>query len=129
MAASERISRARTLRKNATPEENLLWYRFLRRHPARFRRQHPIGPYILDFFCPGCRIAVELDGGGHYEPEQAEHDRRRDQWLSEQSIFVLRFTNTEIKEQFAAVCETIQRKVAEHPPQSAVRTAPPQGGS
>ena len=129
MAPSERINRARTLRKHATPEENLLWYRFLRGYPARFRRQHPIGPYVLDFFCPSRRLAVELDGGGHYEPRQMEHDRRRDRWLREQNVLVLRFTNSEVKERFTAVCEAIHRAVAERPPQSAARTAPPRGGS
>ncbi|MBQ3488330.1 MAG: DUF559 domain-containing protein, partial [Clostridia bacterium] len=62
----EMIRRARELRKNATPQERKLWYEFLRSHPSRFRRQQPIGPYVVDFFCSSARIAVELDGGGHY---------------------------------------------------------------
>lgn len=105
------IQRARQLRRDATPQERKLWYEFLRDHPARFRRQQPIGFYIVDFYCSAARLAVELDGGGHYEPEQIEHDRKRDAYLREQGIRVLRFTNLEIKNEFLQVCEVIDRAV------------------
>jgi len=107
----EMIRRARELRKNATPQERKLWYEFLRNHPARFRRQQPIGPYIVDFFCSSARLAVELDGGGHYEEEQMHYDRRRDDFLRSQNIQVLRFTNLDVQKEFSAVCETIDRAV------------------
>lgn len=92
----EMIRRARKLRKDATPQERKLWYEFLRNHPARFRRQQPLGFYIVDFYCPTARLVVELDGSGHYEPEQIEYDLKRDAYLCEQGMRVLRFTNLEL---------------------------------
>jgi very-short-patch-repair endonuclease len=56
----------------------------------QFRRQHPVGPYILDFYCALARLAVEVDGSGHQTPEQADHDQRRDAWLNQNGIRVLR---------------------------------------
>ena len=58
---------AQELRKNMTKEENLLWYRFLRHYDVRFRRQCPLGQYIVDFYCSKARLVVELDGSQHYE--------------------------------------------------------------
>jgi very-short-patch-repair endonuclease len=72
--------------------EVLLW-QDLRRSAlasARFRRQHSIGPYILDFFCAAARLAVEIDGASHDHPEQAAHDQARDKCLTAQGITVLR---------------------------------------
>jgi very-short-patch-repair endonuclease len=56
----------------------------------KFRRQHPIGPYVLDFFCPAHRLAVEVDGGMHNEDDRAEKDAARDRWLARQGIMTLR---------------------------------------
>ena len=109
----EMIRRARRLRKEATPQERKLWYEFLRNHPARFRRQQPLGFYIVDFYCPAARLVVELDGSGHYEPEQIEYDLKRDAYLCEQGMRVLRFTNLELQREFQQVCEVIDRAV--HP--------------
>lgn len=58
---------AQHLRKNATKEENKLWYQFLRTYPVQFRRQVVFGPYILDFYCAAAKLAVELDGSQHFE--------------------------------------------------------------
>lgn len=109
---SKTIQRAKDLRKNATPQERKLWYEFLRCYPVHFRRQHPVGPYILDFYCHTARLAIELDGGGHYEPEQMAYDQRRSAYLQSEGIRVLRFTNLEINNEFSAVCETIDRSIA-----------------
>ena len=75
-----------------TLPEVLLWQalRGGRAGGLRFRRQHPIGPYVLDFYCPAARLAVEVDGEAHDIPDQAGHDLRRDAWLAEQGIQVLR---------------------------------------
>src|SRR5262245_5177190 len=62
----------------------------------RFRRQHPIGPWILDFYCPSAKLAVEVDGAEHDMAPQIAHDPRRDAWLSERGIRVLRFAASEI---------------------------------
>ena len=58
-----------------TPWERKLWYEFLRSYPVRFQRQKAIGNYIADFYCAKARLVVELDGGGHYTPEQIEKDK------------------------------------------------------
>jgi very-short-patch-repair endonuclease len=86
------LKRARKLRRKLTLPEVLLWERIRggRLHGLRFRRQHPIGPYILDFYCPSTRLAVEIDGTGHDHESQWAHDKRRDRWLGENRIRVLR---------------------------------------
>jgi very-short-patch-repair endonuclease len=104
---------ARQLRKNATKEENKLWFQFLRSYPSAFRRQYVIGPYITDFYCKRAALALELDGSQHYEPEEQLADERRTAWLRQQGIMVLRFTNLDILQRFHAVCEEIDRVVKE----------------
>jgi len=81
-----------------------LWYDFLRDHPAKFRRQEIVGNYIIDFFSYEAMVAIELDGSQHYEPEALAYDQRRDAFLREQGITVLRYTNLEIQRDFNAVC-------------------------
>ena len=77
--------------------EVILWQALRRRQLAKhFRRQHPAGPYILDFYCSRAKVAVEVDGAAHDFVPQALHDRRRDAWLNEQGIRVLRFAAAEI---------------------------------
>jgi len=82
-----------------TLPERLLW-RELRGGQlagARFRRQHPIGPYILDFYCATAFMAVEIDGAAaHGGPDRAAHDDRRDAWLKEQGIQVVRFAAADV---------------------------------
>ncbi len=73
-----------------TAPEVKLWSLLRGRRP-RFRRQHPVGPYILDFFCPERRLAVEVDGAGHDHPTQAAHDADRGLWLEQRGIRVIRF--------------------------------------
>ncbi len=101
---------AQNLRKNQTKEESLLWNRFLKRYPMRFRRQYVIGNYIVDFYCHGAKLAVELDGSQHYEPTEAEKDRARTAYLESQGITVLRFSNLDILRRFEEGCAEIDRK-------------------
>ena len=84
-----------------TLPEVLLWdvLRGRRVGQLRFRRQHPVGPYVLDFYCPSARLAVEIDGSAHDHPDRAMHDARRDAWLIEHSIRVLRFDAKDILDQ------------------------------
>ena len=92
------FKRARALRRTMTLPEVILW-RHLRGDALaglRFRRQHPVGPYILDFFCHAARLAIEIDGGAHESTDRAAHDRRRDRWLTGQSIRVLRFAARDV---------------------------------
>ena len=99
------------LRKNQTKEENLLWYNFLRKYPARFRRQYVIGNYIVDFYCHQARLVVELDGSQHYEPEGRDADAQRTAWLEAQGLTILRFSNLDVLQSFNAVCEVIDTAV------------------
>ena len=98
---------SQTLRKNQTKEEAKLWYQFLRKYPLQFRRQYKIGNYIVDFYCHKAKLVVELDGSGHYEPEQKTYDKIRTDYINQQGISVLRFTNTDIQQNFYAVCSCI----------------------
>ncbi|RYF90774.1 MAG: DUF559 domain-containing protein, partial [Caulobacteraceae bacterium] len=86
------ISRARVLRSNTSLPEGLLWRRLRDRQleGLRFRRQHPAGPYVLDFYCAAARLAVEVDGQHHHDEARKEHDAIRDRWLERQGIQVLR---------------------------------------
>ena len=104
---------SRQLRKSATKEESLLWYNFLSQYPLRFRRQYVIGNYIVDFYCHKAKLAVELDGSGHYEPAAAEKDRIRTAYLNGQGVRVLRFTNLDILRNFQAVCKQIHTACGE----------------
>jgi very-short-patch-repair endonuclease len=85
------IAKARTLRKEMSLPEVLLW-RELRRRPAgyKFRRQHPAGPFIFDFACLEARLAFEIDGEAHGRGSAANHDETRDEWLANQGYRTLR---------------------------------------
>ena len=70
----ENISLSKTLRKNATPQENRLWYDFLSKYEFRFQRQKAIGDFIADFYCHDARLIIELDGSQHYDEKQMLKD-------------------------------------------------------
>ena len=92
------LRHARSMRRQLTPSQGKLWRRLRdRRAEFKFRRQHPIGRYILDFFCPEARLAIEVDGDQHAQPEQLQHDRRRTAWLRLHGIFVMRVPVAEIE--------------------------------
>ncbi len=95
------------LRNNATKEENHLWYDYLRTYPVRFNRQRIIGKYIVDFYCPQAKLAVEIDGSQHYEPKGQNYDVARTEYLNRLGIMVLRFTNFDVNNNFLGVCDTI----------------------
>ena len=99
------------LRKAMTKEENLLWYRFLRKYPVQFRRQYVIGSYIVDFFCHKAKLVVELDGSQHYESEIHAYDRERTAYLESPGLIVLRFSNLDVLRKFSNVCEAIDEAV------------------
>lgn len=104
------IRKARTLRQTMTDAERALWRRL--RHDqlgVRFRRQHPVGPYVADFACRPLRLIVEVDGGQH--ATRAAPDRRRDAWLKEQGFSVLRFWNHDVLGDLDAVVDRIHMEV------------------
>jgi very-short-patch-repair endonuclease len=78
---------------------------------ARFRRQHPVGPYVLEFYCDALRLAVEVDGEGHERPDQARADVARDAWLAERSIEVWRIPARDVLRDLTEVLERIERRV------------------
>ena len=92
------------LRRNMTREERHLWYDFLKKLPYTVNRQKVFGNYILDFYCAEAKVAIELDGSQHYEQEAKRKDAERDNFLLEQGITVLRYTNLEINSNFDGVC-------------------------
>ena len=103
--------RARVLRKNSTDAERKLW-QHLRRSQAngcKFRRQQPIGPYIVDFVCFEKRLIVEVDGGQHVQ--QIEDDNVRTEWLRSQHLKVLRFWNNQVLKEIGDVQLSILRKL------------------
>ena len=112
------IPLAKELRKHMTPWERTLWYRFLRSYPIRFQRQKAIGDDIVDFYCAKARLAVELDGGGHYEPERQAADQRRTEALGTLGLQVIRFSNLDIDQNFDGVCQVIDLAVQQSLPQS-----------
>lgn len=103
--------RSQELRKNATPQENKLWYEFLRKHPCPFARQKTIDSYIVDFLCASKKLVIEIDGSQHYTDEGLEYDRIRTDLFKSMELHVIRFTNTEIDNSFANVCAAIQNYI------------------
>ena len=105
------IPLAKILRKNMTPWERKLWYEFLRNYPIRFQRQKAIGNYIVDFYCAKAGLVIELDGGGHYNVEQARQDDIRTKELEKMNLTVVRICNLDIDRNFRGVCEYIDLTV------------------
>lgn len=99
------------LRKNMTEEELILWSKLKGKQleGKKFRRQHSIGNYIVDFYCPENKLAIELDGGQHFEDEQEIYDKIRTKYLNDFGIQVLRFTNLEIRKNLTGILEEIYK--------------------
>jgi len=110
---SKLVPNAKILRKNMTREERHLWYDYLKTYPVRFLRQKVFGPYILDFYCAEAKLVIELDGGQHYDPIGSEKDRERTAFLGQYDLMVVRIPNNEVNQNFAGVCEYIDRLVKE----------------
>jgi very-short-patch-repair endonuclease len=107
VSTSIRRSAAKRLRANTTSHERKLW-RALREFPVQgthFRRQAPIGRYIVDFLCPAKRLIIEVDGGHHADDDTARRDRDRQLWLEKEGYRVVRFWNSDIASDLTAVLE------------------------
>jgi very-short-patch-repair endonuclease len=110
-------SRARSLRRQSTDAERLMWSA-LRAHRligASFRRQTPIGPYVADFVCHAANLVIEIDGGQHFESKHFKRDARRDAFLASKGCRVLRFNNHEVMTNREGVLETISAALAATP--------------
>jgi very-short-patch-repair endonuclease len=109
ISTSIRRAAAKRLRANTTAHERALW-RALKELPTdgtHFRRQAPIGPYVVDFFCPAKDLIIEVDGGHHNDDETAQRDRERQLWLEHEGYRVTRFWNSEITDDLTAVLERV----------------------
>lgn len=112
--AQQQKPRRRALRKQMTPAEAFLWTLIRNKQlEERFLRQYSVDNYVLDFYCPKHRLAVELDGAGHFTPQGAEYDQRRTAHLVACGIKVLRFENEDIFNYPDRILETI-RDALEH---------------
>jgi very-short-patch-repair endonuclease len=108
-----RRAAAKKLRANTTPHERMLW-RALKELPiegTHFRRQAPIGPYVVDFFCPAKLLIIELDGGHHNDDATAGRDSKRQAWLEQEGYRVIRFWNSDVTGDLNAVLERIYLEV------------------
>jgi very-short-patch-repair endonuclease len=102
--------RAREMRRLPTSAEKLLW-QALRSNQlgVRFRRQHPIGPYIVDFYAPERKLVIEVDGDPHFESEQVEYDLARTTYLDTMDVRVKRYTNGQVHGDLASVLADIRK--------------------
>ena len=103
----------RELRNNSTPEEAVLWTQIKSRKIKgyKWRRQHPIGSYILDFYCPEAKLCIELDGAAHYTYNGAREDNIRTSFLNSKGIKVIRFENRLIWDNIDCVLEIIEQEL------------------
>jgi len=109
---SEKKSLRQKLRRKATPAEKLLWKSFRKSGVgAKFRRQHGVGPYVLDFYCPEHKLAIEIQGGVHQDVLRCAYDEDRQAWLEVQGIRVLSFDNRDLLESLEYVVGMIRTAV------------------
>lgn len=115
---AQTVLTARRLRRPLTGSEQALWeaLRGCRLQGIKFRRQHPFGPYVLDFFCVKAQLAVELDGGIHDHADQKAYDHERSAYLEEHGLHVLRLRNEGVDEKIEDVVEKILEAASPTPP-------------
>ena len=95
---------AKELRKNATEEEDRLWYGYLSKYKIRFQRQKAIDNFIADFYCHKAKLVIEIDGSQHRTAEGIQKDEYRTEILEGYDLKIIRFTNQQIKKDFMRVC-------------------------
>ena len=107
---NETVLRARALRRDMSLPEGMLW-QALRSRPDgfKFRRQHPIGKCIVDFYCPASRLVIEVDGESHSMGDRPARDARRDAWLRKQGLNVIRFAASDVMKDLSSVLTLILR--------------------
>ena len=103
------LTLARKLRKEQTDAEQLLWQLLRNRQfcGMKFRRQYPMAPYVLDFYCDEKRLGIELDGGQHNEPDKQQIDKKRTAFLERKGIKIIRFWNNEVLQETEAALEQL----------------------
>ena len=121
------VTQARRLRRKMSPPEARLWD-ILRQRPndLKFRRQDPLGPYVLDFYCREALLAIEIDGLAHDCGDNPARDQRRDSWLAAQGIATLRIAATEVRDNLEGVLtHIVEHCVRRTPPPHFVRCPSP----
>lgn len=104
---------AREMRRKATRQEQHLWYDFLSKHPAHFKRQKVISGFVADFYCARAKEAIEVDGMQHYDPQHIQYDAERTAIFESYGIRVIRFSNRAIDDDFDAVCACIDKIIGQ----------------
>jgi very-short-patch-repair endonuclease len=106
--------RRRELRRKSTPTEKILWV-YLRNNKlgVKFKRQYSVGGYILDFYCPQVKLAIEIDGGIHDSSEAQEYDKVRDSYFAGQDFKILRFKSIEVRDNTHNVLQKIKAHIQE----------------
>ncbi|MBW4618781.1 MAG: endonuclease domain-containing protein [Cyanosarcina radialis HA8281-LM2] len=110
------VAGAKELRQNLTPAEKKLWNDYLKTFKFRVLRQRPIDRFIVDFYCAALKLAIEVDGEGHFTEEGQAYDLERTQILEGYGLKVLRFTNYEVMNNFEGVCRQIEVEIPPSPP-------------
>ncbi|MFN6535072.1 MAG: endonuclease domain-containing protein [Nostoc sp. EkiNYC01] len=110
------VERAKELRKNMTPAEKKLWCEYLSDFQFRVLRQRPINHFIVDFYCPTLQVVIEIDGDSHFTDEGQDYDIERTRILEGYGLKIIRFTNSQVLNQFDSVCEQIQGLIPSKPP-------------
>ena len=108
-------SRRRALRHSMSKAEVILWKELSRKqlHGYKFRRQYGVDQYVLDFYCPHLKLAIEVDGDSHFMPGAEEQDKTRQEYNEAFGIRFLRFTNADVCENIDGVCHVIFNKIEE----------------
>jgi very-short-patch-repair endonuclease len=114
-APKKTIKDAQSLRRALSAPEVKLWIRLRERAAGRpaFRRQHPVGPYVLDFYCTKARLAIEIDGLSHDMGDRPQRDIRRDAWLKAHGVTVLHIPASELRYNIDDVADAIVRMATE----------------
>ncbi|MGB2867056.1 MAG: endonuclease domain-containing protein [Bacteroidota bacterium] len=108
------MTEARKLLRRGMPKaEKILWSRIRKRQILgdKFRRQYSVGPFVIDFYCPALKLAIEIDGENHFTKEMMQYDKERQEYIEAFGIEFLRFTNQEIFEELEGVISRITERV------------------
>ena len=126
-SSSHTHRRAKELRRTLSPPEALLWTRLrsLRGQGPTFRRRHPIGPYIADFYCSAAKLVIEVDGAGHTEDREIERDRRRDEYMARLGYRVVRIPAVDVLRNVEDVAQGLVEVALAPPPPPDLRSGGP----
>ena len=114
MAQFKEIVKARYLRQTETKTEKILWSELRKsKLNTNFRRQHPIDVFVLDFYAPKIKLAIELDGAPHKTKDGREYDKMRTEFLKSRGVIMIRFWNSEIEKDLKSVLNKIKEKILE----------------